>query len=316
MKKFVKKNWCVVFVALALCAAFAFVGCFGKSDAGGTRKNGKDKNAAPMEALQNTDLAEEPQLAETEDNSTLPVDEDSNEDNSAMTWTDDEHTADSAKMLESESAQDVRKTSEFMEAVSYHETATVQSLIESGINVNAKDHHGNTALIYAVWDIDMLKILIQAGANVNAKNRDSSTALMSAAAENATDTVSFLINAGADVNAKDEYHKTALMWAAEKNATDAEKLLIDAGADVNAKDYNGKTALMFAEERNAKENDSDGMIQLLKAAGAFASEERRRILHRRQRTRRHRVLLLRKRLCSPGLGRRASRHLSLLGMLS
>ena len=66
------------------------------------------------------------------------------------------------------------------------------------------------------------------------------------------------------------------MWAAEKNATDAAKLPIDAGADVNAKDYNGKTALIFAEERNAKENDSDGMIQLLKAAGAFASEERRK----------------------------------------
>ena len=31
MKKFVKKNCCVTFVALAMCAAFALVGCFGKS---------------------------------------------------------------------------------------------------------------------------------------------------------------------------------------------------------------------------------------------------------------------------------------------
>ena len=65
MKKFVKKNWCVTFVALTLCAMFVFVGCFGKS--------GADKTAAPMETMQNIDLAEEPQFAETEANNTAPV---------------------------------------------------------------------------------------------------------------------------------------------------------------------------------------------------------------------------------------------------
>ena len=73
---------------------------------------------------------------------------------------------------------------------------------------------------------------IKAGVDVNATNFSGTTALMYAAHSNAVDTTRLLIKAGADVDAKDKFAETALMYAAQNNAADTTKLLIESGADV------------------------------------------------------------------------------------
>ena len=56
--------------------------------------------------------------------------------------------------------------------------SAVQKLLRSGVDVNAKDEDGTSALMHAVIesDTDMVKLLIAAGAAVNAQNEAGSTA--------------------------------------------------------------------------------------------------------------------------------------------
>ncbi len=56
----------------------------------------------------------------------------------------------------------------------------VQEFISSGINVNTKNNHGNTALIAAASEgyTEIVECLINAKADINTKNKDGQTALM------------------------------------------------------------------------------------------------------------------------------------------
>ena len=77
-----------------------------------------------------------------------------------------------------------------------------QEIIEAlnnGANVNAKDNHGTTAIIFAARSghLEALSMLINTGANVNAKNYDGYTALIFAAENGHLGVINALINAGA-----------------------------------------------------------------------------------------------------------------------
>ncbi|MDE7292241.1 MAG: ankyrin repeat domain-containing protein [Treponemataceae bacterium] len=79
-------------------------------------------------------------------------------------------------------------------------------------------------------DIEETRRLIKAGVDVNARDSEGCSALMKAANAHALDSVQFLIETGADVNAKDKYGRTALMLAEERKAADVAALLKAAGA--------------------------------------------------------------------------------------
>jgi ankyrin repeat protein len=56
-------------------------------------------------------------------------------------------------------------------AVSNKNIETVRILLEAGADVDAKDRIGNSPLMEAVEDYDILQLLIDADADVNAKNK-------------------------------------------------------------------------------------------------------------------------------------------------
>lgn len=120
----------------------------------------------------------------------------------------------------------------------YGSSKDVQSLIRAGIDVNARDDWGQTALIsVARWgkgrpQPELVKTLIQTGVDVNAKeDLVGDTALISLARwgegrQISPEVVKILIQAGVDVNVKDNYGHDALFYAAKaSNAAEIKALL-------------------------------------------------------------------------------------------
>lgn len=127
----------------------------------------------------------------------------------------------------------------------------LQSLINSGADVNAKGEDGMTLLMLATisGNTDVIKLLLNAGADVNAKERHGYTPLLLAAeAASNPEVIKVLLNAGADLKATNNNGITLLMLAAQRNSNpEVIKALLDAGADVYARKY-GKTVKDYAAE--------------------------------------------------------------------
>jgi len=110
---------------------------------------------------------------------------------------------------------------------------------------------------------DVAELLLAKGADINAKDDHGFTALMWAVVGGHFHAVKLLLDKGADINAKNNNGQTALMHAALGGEVDAVKLLLDKGADINAKDKDGDTSLMLIPSKAHHE-----VVELLKAHGA------------------------------------------------
>jgi ankyrin repeat protein len=155
-----------------------------------------------------------------------------------------------------------------------------------GVDVDAIDHYGDTALMRAVVGRHRDIVNALAGthnANVEAVNRDGRTALMFAARNGHTDTVNALAGThNANVDAVDVCGMTALMLAAWNGHTATVNALAGTyNAKVEAVDQDGTTALMRAAleghtdivnalagtyNANVKAVDNDGWTALMHAA--------------------------------------------------
>ena len=101
----------------------------------------------------------------------------------------------------------------------------VDFCIKHGVDINATDNSGDTALIMACSDSDVnvIKKLLDNGANINMKNPlNGNTPLITATAKKYVDVVKLLMESGADVNARNKLGKSALDIA---NNADIIKLL-------------------------------------------------------------------------------------------
>jgi len=122
-------------------------------------------------------------------------------------------------------------------------------LAAKGADVNAKNEHGNTALILAAkkGNVEMVNDLLKKGAYVDAQNKDGHTALIVAAIYGNVEVVNDLLKKGADVNAKNKHGNTALIVAAIYGHVEVVNALLAAkGADVDAQNEHGNTALILA----------------------------------------------------------------------
>lgn len=177
--------------------------------------------------------------------------------------------------------------------------ATLRSLLEQAVDVNAAQVDGMTALHWAVYhdDLELAELLVSAEASIGAANRygvmplslactnangamvellldagadpngtllGGETVLMTAARTGRLAAVKALLSAGADVNAKEVRRgQTALMWAAAEGHVDVVKLLIEIGADFRTPIDSGFTPLLFAAREGRIE-----VVQALLRAGA------------------------------------------------
>lgn len=172
----------------------------------------------------------------------------------------------------------------------------VAALIEEGVNVNARDSQGNSALIQAVDRRrgEVAELLLSHGAQVceTALHRSAvrsdpdlfgkvlsqapnvpeigDVALLHAAFLGRTENVSLLLDAGVPVDSVHRTNgRTAIMQAVDQGRVDTVELLIARGADLNARDPNGRSVLDYArgsEEMSGEKRDMT--VQRLREAGA------------------------------------------------
>jgi ankyrin repeat protein len=126
----------------------------------------------------------------------------------------------------------------------------VDTLLETGADVNAQDNKGNTPLIIACSrrrsDLSMIHTLVAAGAKVNQVNQKGDTPLIKAVKPGKLKRVLALIDVGADVDAQDKLGKTALVHAARYRKPKIIQALLKANAGIKEGDSQRAIALCEA----------------------------------------------------------------------
>jgi ankyrin repeat protein len=174
------------------------------------------------------------------------------------------------------------RNAELVRAAANGDLSKVNSLLDSGADVNAKDDYSRTALLNAVngGNREMVKLLLankadintiqgprgntplieavvskrvgialmllDKGADINAVNKSGSSPLDEAVELGDTNIAKLLLRRGADINSTNDHHTLPLIQAVRKNDTSMMKFLFENGVDVNKKTRTGRTALMSA----------------------------------------------------------------------
>ena len=129
--------------------------------------------------------------------------------------------------------------------------STVECLLNRGVNIEAKDDNGHTALSAAAWygHKSIVECLLNRGVNIEAKDDNGHTALSSAAWYGHKSIVECLLDRGADIEAKGGTGRTALISAAWSGHKSIIECVLDRGASIEAKDKDGDTALTTAAQK-------------------------------------------------------------------
>ncbi len=175
---------------------------------------------------------------------------------------------------------------EFFRAIRLEDGQVVKAFLQAGIDPNAKNEKGDTALVYAIREKDpkIAEILIEK-ADINMPDENGNSPLHTAVLQDKNEIVEVLLEKNADVNVTGTYklirNQTPLYQAivkgnfdlaekllnnkADPNIADSEgsfplaeavirsdanpefiKKLIENGADVNKRELNDSTALLYA----------------------------------------------------------------------
>ena len=147
-------------------------------------------------------------------------------------------------------AVDINGKTALMIAGQYNDFVSMRALLDARADINVTDEKGWTALMFCVFEgrKDRVSELLIAGANVNRAASSGWTALLIACSSHDPaqcwfSSLRLLLNAGADVQAALEDGWTALMFCAETGNAAGVRELIESGASINARNRCGDLAL-------------------------------------------------------------------------
>jgi ankyrin repeat protein len=141
----------------------------------------------------------------------------------------------------------------------------VQILLDQGTDVNGQSEWYGSALQAASaggYD-EIVQTLLDKGADVNAQGGEYGSALQAASAQGHDEIVQTLLDKGADVSAQGGGHGSALQAASAGGYDEIVQTLLDRGADVSAQGGHYGSALQAASARG-----HDKTVQMLLGAGA------------------------------------------------
>lgn len=137
----------------------------------------------------------------------------------------------------------------FRQAAHDGDLEQVKAFLKQGINYNAIDEGGQTALMFAAFNghSEIVILLIETGAVINQRDSLGRTALLYGSTGPFPETVKILLDRGADPNLVDsDEHFSPLMHAAAEGHLDVVKVLTAHGADQTLRDVDGDDAVSFA----------------------------------------------------------------------
>ncbi|MBL8115639.1 MAG: ankyrin repeat domain-containing protein, partial [Acidobacteria bacterium] len=141
---------------------------------------------------------------------------------------------------------------DFIEAAEKNDVELLQVFFDAGMDANAKDQYGRTAIMGAAerGRIGAIKLLLEKGADPNYYPPSFDSPLLIAAQHGESEAIRVLVAGGANVDqpAGATQGGTPLTRAADVDQWDAVKALIDLGADPNLT-YDSTTALFKAAEK-------------------------------------------------------------------
>lgn len=180
--------------------------------------------------------------------------------------------------------------------------AEAMELIRLGADVNQRQGDGSTALLWAVYNVDvelteallgreadpnlmnsygssplaeavksanveLVEMLLEAGADPEGANADGQTVLMLAARTGVVPIAELLLAHGANVNVSEQWRgQTPLMWAAASNHAGMTRLLLEHGADVSVRAEATDWGSQITSEPRAQYRPTGGLTALLYAA--------------------------------------------------
>lgn len=132
----------------------------------------------------------------------------------------------------------------------YIDEKKIQSLIDSGVDINKKDAKGRTLLfeLAAKRRIESIKILIKNGIDINAEDNYGKTVLSEAADKMDGMMIRFLLDNGSSVNHINSSGRTVLQDAALEENDKVFKILMAHDPDLSITDHYGRTVLFDAVE--------------------------------------------------------------------
>jgi len=129
--------------------------------------------------------------------------------------------------------------------------SSVKEALDAGVDVNAVDADGHTALMLAAYNghSEIVLTLLDRGAGIDRRDMEGRTALLYAATGPFPETVTILLDKGAVPNVVDSgEHFSPLMHAAAEGHLSVVKILIEAGSNPTLKDVDGDDAASFARQ--------------------------------------------------------------------
>jgi ankyrin repeat protein len=125
-------------------------------------------------------------------------------------------------------------------------TELLTLLTKHGADANSVDPDGKNALFFSLASPGLTKTLIELGVNVNAKDRAGLTPVLAPTSSSNAQSLELLLSHGASAETKDPSGNTPLMLPGWIQNPDAVKVLLDHKADVNATNAEGFTPLAAA----------------------------------------------------------------------
>ena len=129
----------------------------------------------------------------------------------------------------------------------------IETLLQNGADINARDNFGQTALIRATENLDAkdtIWLLLNKGADPNLKDNCGTTALHRCAEVENMEAVELLLQHHADVNSCNNAGDTPLNVSIVEGNKLIAKLLLERGADPTIANKENKSGADFIEERH------------------------------------------------------------------